>query len=137
MSFQPRRLWSASRQDGTGHQTLEGGAAGGSPSPLPSFYNAEQRKFNGTVFRLPLRTASMAKRSLLSSTSHSAEEMCSLLDSFASAASEMVLFLNHVERIDLLVLPPGKQSRPLLIHRTRVVQLRQVAHMAAGGRNTK
>ena len=67
----------------------------------------------------------MAKRSLLSSTSHSAQDMCTLLNSFASAASDMLLFLNHVSRIDLFVMGGAEtKGRVRLLHTTRVTKVR-------------
>ena len=85
------------------------------------------KDFNGTVFRLPLRTPAMAQKSLLSSTSHSVADMVALLDSFAAVASEMLLFLSHVQSIELSILPPDPKSRPVLLHRTTVLDVHPVA----------
>ena len=95
---------------------------GGDGIPL---YDKEARRFNGTIFRLPLRTESMAKHSLLSKSVHSVEAMCTLMDNFALAASEMVVFLNNIQSINLLVLPAGS-STPKSVHTTNIAKACQL-----------
>ena len=58
-----------------------------------------QGYYNGTLFRFPLR----AKPSKLSETLYSAEKMYTLFESFKANAHMMLLFLQHVESIELYV----------------------------------
>ena len=53
--------------------------------------------FDGTLFRLPLRTSEQAEKSLLSSCRYTNDEVLSLLSKFIDTASEMMLFLNNIE----------------------------------------
>ena len=55
--------------------------------------------FNGTLFRFPLRKVA----SELSPTLYSDEKVCTLFDSFASDAHLVLLFLKHLESIELYV----------------------------------
>ena len=55
--------------------------------------------FNGTLFRFPLRQES----SELSATSYSDEKVCTLFEGFAADAHLVLLFLQHVESIELYV----------------------------------
>ena len=55
--------------------------------------------FDGTLFRLPLRTAAQAAASKITATSYSVDEASRLLREFASSASELLLFLQNVENI--------------------------------------
>ena len=55
--------------------------------------------FDGTLFRLPLRTAAQAATSKIAPTTYSVDEARRLLGEFGSAAGELLLFLQHVESI--------------------------------------
>ena len=55
--------------------------------------------YNGTLFRFPLRT----KRSKLSQTLYSAEKVGTLFDGFMADAHLVLLFLQHLESIELYV----------------------------------
>jgi hypothetical protein len=57
--------------------------------------------FNGTLFRLPLRTADQAESSLLSKRSLSPAEALELMESLKVEASAMLLFLKSVENIEI------------------------------------
>lgn len=58
-----------------------------------------EESFNGTLFRFPLRKVA----SELSPTLYSDEKVCTLFDSFASDAHLVLLFLKHLESIELYV----------------------------------
>ncbi|VDI81264.1 sacsin [Mytilus galloprovincialis] len=64
-------------------------------------------KEKGTIFRLPLRTSLFAKRSKI--TRKETDEMLvrSLLHSFMNELNEILLFLNHVERIKVSEIEKG------------------------------
>lgn len=78
-------------------------------------------KFNGTMFRLPLRTAEQATGSRLSRTARDAESTEALLMEFAQQSTEMLLFLKHVLNIKIYKWSPG-QASPSLISCTQVLQ---------------
>jgi len=59
------------------------------------------RPFNGTLFRLPLRTAAQAETSTLSKRALGTEEASVILDSLQAEASAMLLFLQNVESIEI------------------------------------
>ncbi len=67
----------------------------------PYFYNNNNFKkpFQGTLFRLPLRTAIQAETSLLSKRALSADNAKELFNSLQLEASAMLLFLKNVEKI--------------------------------------
>jgi len=69
----------------------------------------------------------MANASLLSKTSHSVADMCTILDEFAAVASDAILFLKHVKHIEILVLPPGKNVAPICIHQTDISSITPIA----------
>ena len=58
----------------------------------------------GTLFRLPLRTAAMAKISQISDTHFDSKSVEKLLDLFKKSAPSMLLFLNNVTCIKLSVI---------------------------------
>ena len=70
-------------------------------SPYVSYGLDWSRPFNGTLFRLPLRTEKQSGTSLLSKKRVSTEDAQSLLTSLAAEASSMLLFLKHVEEIEI------------------------------------
>jgi sacsin len=59
------------------------------------------RPFNGTLFRLPLRTAAQAETSTLSKRALGTEDASVILDSLQAEASAMLLFLQNVESIEI------------------------------------
>lgn len=59
------------------------------------------KTFNGTLFRLPLRTADQAKTSLLSKRALSLKEAADLLEALKLEASAMLLFLKSVTKIEI------------------------------------
>jgi hypothetical protein len=89
-------------------------------APFECFGWVPGRHYEGTLFRLPLRTPEQAKRSRLSVHSIGALEARQLLASFALMSNEMLLFLKHVETIELLEWKEG-DVEPHVIHRTRLV----------------
>ena len=63
--------------------------------------------FNGTLFRLPLRTAEEAKASLISTAVYTADAVLEAFAGFAEVASSCLLFLKHIERVRIFVIGPG------------------------------
>jgi len=70
-----------------------------------SLINTEwQRHFHGTIIRIPLRNASQAKRSEISTKETTTDDIEHSLNSFAEEmGSDGLLFLNSVQRIVLAV----------------------------------
>jgi len=69
--------------------------------------------FNGTLFRLPLRDAAAGERSLLchealGEGAAGAHRARLLLKEFASQASDLIIFLQHVEAVGVFDLPYGE-----------------------------
>ena len=75
--------------------------------------------FNGTLFRFALRTKKQAETSKLSNQSHTLEHMTKLLQEMAEVASSMLIFLKHVEIIELYHWS-AKDQDPILLHRTKI-----------------
>jgi hypothetical protein len=59
------------------------------------------KTFNGTLFRLPLRTPEQAATSLLSKRALSVQDAAALLDALQLEASAMLLFLKSVTKIEI------------------------------------
>jgi hypothetical protein len=70
-------------------------------SPYCAFDLNWSRPYNGTLFRLPLRTTHQAATSLLSKRAMGSDDVESLLRSLSVEASAMLLFLKSVERIEI------------------------------------
>ena len=60
-----------------------------------------QESFNGTLFRFPLRTASLARRSEISKRSYSTDDAKANLVQFVSQLSQHLLFLRSVRCIEI------------------------------------
>lgn len=65
-----------------------------------------EKPLDGTIFRLPLRTKEQADSSLLSKRHLSFDEAKALLEALKQEAASMLLFLKHIERIEILELRP-------------------------------
>eukprot|EP00911_Craspedida_sp_UC1_P000098 UC1_evm1s82 len=82
---------------------------------------AKEMGLNGTVFRLPLRTAEQAKASLLSDGYYTPDRVRAMLDQFAADAVECLLFLKSVERLQVYVRNRGGDGTVELLHNVRLV----------------
>lgn len=70
--------------------------------------------YNGTAFRLPLRTEDQAKRSKIKSTPTSVEDMRKVLHDFVSNEfEEVILFLKHITTIEVIHINPSGEERCL------------------------
>ena len=82
-----------------------------SPPPFSGFSGRDA--LPGTLFRLPLRSAVQAERSAIASNHFDVTETMAMLREFSEVAGEMLLFLKHVEEIEVFVrtpVPPSQQS---------------------------
>ena len=68
--------------------------------------------FDGTLFRLPLRTSQQAATSRIKNTSYSKEEMIALLKQFVEASGNLLLFTQHVAEIKLFHIPAFADTPP-------------------------
>ncbi|KNC52147.1 sacs protein [Thecamonas trahens ATCC 50062] len=74
--------------------------------------------FDGTLFRLPLRTEDQAAASELSKEAFTSDDILQLFDDFAHDAHNMLLFLKHVACVNLLVWEAGASAPSLLVSLT-------------------
>ena len=89
-------------------------------SPYKGIFDCTEEAFyrgfyNGTLFRFPLRTAI----SDLSETLYSVEKVDTLFDSFKGDAHVMLLFLQHLESIELY-LREESDSRPRKVFQVKI-----------------
>lgn len=88
----------------------------------------EAAPYQGTVFRLPLRTMEQAATSMLSKRSMSLPEATSLLQQLQQESSSLLLFLKNVESIELSIWS-NNQSQPLVISGSSLVNATQIRTM--------
>ncbi|CAN0322269.1 unnamed protein product, partial [Ectocarpus sp. 12 AP-2014] len=88
------------------------------------FFGCELKKhFKGTLFRFPLRTATVARDSEISHASYSPESVMNLLNQFKEQASRYLLFLRHVERIEMYTVGNGADNKtPVLQYSVEVTK---------------
>ena len=72
--------------------------------------------YPGALFRLPLRTRALARRSEISKQSYTIESMMENLSSFASQLPQHLLFLRSVRSIEIYKCSYG-ESIPVLLHK--------------------
>ncbi|CAF1521169.1 unnamed protein product [Didymodactylos carnosus] len=70
--------------------------------------------FNGTLFRLPLRTSEQAKESLLSNTVYEHHDMLELLNMLVKRGSQLLLNTQNVCKIELYELTSQKEKPKLM-----------------------
>lgn len=69
--------------------------------------------YPGTLFRLALRSKAAAKASDISSESIEADQFEQILDEFAAAAPDLLLFLRHVTKISVYIKEDGQHTATL------------------------
>ncbi|KAG5176706.1 hypothetical protein JKP88DRAFT_265343 [Tribonema minus] len=84
-------------------------------APLRVFDNNFNSRFEGTLFRFPLRTAEQAAASRLSRTVHTVDGTRELLRQFVAESVGMLLFLKNVERLVVCEWVEG-ESEPRCLH---------------------
>lgn len=73
-----------------------------------------KKPFNGTLFRLPLRTPNQASTSRLSARSLTDDESRDLLVALRKEANSLLLFLKYVETIEISIWPRDGASPTIL-----------------------
>ncbi|KAK3107642.1 hypothetical protein FSP39_019049 [Pinctada imbricata] len=72
--------------------------------------------FNGTLFRLPLRTVYQAEKGSISNNAYSKKDMIELLKKFASSVGCLMVFTQNIESIEVFRLKDGaKLGQPDLL----------------------
>ncbi|KAG0367965.1 hypothetical protein BGX24_003020, partial [Mortierella sp. AD032] len=84
------------------------------------------KSYNGTIFRLPLRTPDQAKASLLSKYSHTPQEVLQMLMELKDEALKAILFLKHVQKI-LIYECKEDQDTPTKLYEIDIVNASEVA----------
>ncbi|XWS54336.1 hypothetical protein CRYUN_Cryun10bG0081200 [Craigia yunnanensis] len=87
-------------------------------SPFLYFGCDLQQFFPGTLFRFPLRSASVASRSQIKKEGYSPDDVMSLFASFSAAVSDALLFLRNVKSISIFV-KEGAGHEMQLMHRVQ------------------
>jgi sacsin len=111
----------------------------------PYFYNNNNFKkpFQGTLFRLPLRTNEQAVTSMLSKRALTVDNARALFEALQLEASAMLLFLKNIECIEIQEWREGAQA-PIALFRCEIAnpttELRQKrniisSHTVGGGSN--
>lgn len=72
-------------------------------SPYLKFGCDMRSRFQGTLFRFPLRTSSLARNSEIKQQALSSHEIFQMLENFRAAASQMLLFLRNVTKITVFI----------------------------------
>lgn len=85
-------------------------------SPYEAYKLNWKKAYDGTLFRLPLRTPEQASSSLLSKRALSPEEVEDLLFSLQLEASAMLLFLKNIETIEIKIWSSHEESEASLIY---------------------
>ncbi|XP_030053603.1 sacsin-like [Microcaecilia unicolor] len=83
---------------------------------LPNLFNLEQ----GTLFRLPLRAATMAAKSKISQQMVSSEAIKELSEALEEDAESLILFLNSIQRITFSEISEGGQLQEILSVETKM-----------------
>lgn len=91
-------------------------------SPYYAYGMTKGKSYNGTLFRLPLRTAEQATTSLLSSRHFSPDDMMELLKLLELESSSMLLFLKHIERIEICQWEHGS-AEPQEVYAANIAQV--------------
>lgn len=71
---------------------------------------AKGRPYNGTLFRLPLRTAEQAAESSISRQAYNPDKVASMLEALRVEAPLVLLFLKSVRRLDALEWRQGEPA---------------------------
>ncbi|KAG0058784.1 hypothetical protein BGZ89_000970 [Linnemannia elongata] len=83
------------------------------------------KSYNGTIFRLPLRTPEQAKTSLLSKYSHTPQEVLEMLMRLKDEALKAILFLKHIQKI-LIYERKEDQDTPIKLFEIDIVNAAEV-----------
>ncbi|XP_060062513.1 sacsin-like [Ylistrum balloti] len=94
-------------------------------------------KFNGTLFRFPLRTKHQAIKSAIKNTPYSRDEMISLFHLFKNCAGDMLTFTQNMKEMKLFHLPeeslsPARDIKAIFSIDKKVVKINPLFESPAG-----
>lgn len=87
-------------------------------SPFLQFGCDLKQPFPGTLFRFPLRSASVASRSQIKKEEYAPDDLLSLFRSFSEVVAETLLFLRNVKSISIFI-RDGSNNEMQLLHSVR------------------
>ena len=87
-------------------------------APLEFFGCDFSQPYKGTLFRFPLRTSALARRSEISKRSYTIADVEANLAQFVGSLSQNLLFLRSVRCIEIYQCGVGERA-PVLLHRAR------------------
>ncbi|XP_070206314.1 sacsin-like [Littorina saxatilis] len=87
--------------------------------------NKDWKPFSGTLFRFPFRTEGQAEKSEICQEAFTAERREDFMEGLMSKAGNLLLFLQHVKRVELYRLPrdcsdPAQAQRLMVVTRNSV-----------------
>lgn len=87
--------------------------------------NKDWKPFSGTLFRFPFRTEGQAEKSEICQEAFTAERREDFMEGLMSKAGNLLLFLQHVKRVELYRLPrdcrdPAQARRLMVVQRNSV-----------------
>ncbi|KAF9900752.1 hypothetical protein EC991_006925 [Linnemannia zychae] len=83
------------------------------------------KPYNGTIFRLPLRTPKQAESSVLTKYSHTPQEVLDMLTELKNEALKALLFLKHVEKIRIYERKED-QDKPTKLFEIEIVNAKEI-----------
>ncbi|KAK3820137.1 MAG: hypothetical protein J3Q66DRAFT_167318 [Benniella sp.] len=105
------------------------------PDQLRTFSVLEDIDFSkpypGTIFRFPLRTADQAKDSKISPKAYPAEKVMEMLEKLKDEALRGILFLKHIERVEIYEIKEG-EDRPNLLFKIEIMNVEEVRQKRQG-----
>jgi len=104
-------------------------------APFDLFCKQEDNFYNGTLFRLPLRTAEIAPHSQISKRPYTFEMVEELFASFMKEGARVLLFLKFVECIELLDWHEGA-SAPELVFSLSITNIDENIRKSRSSMNT-
>ena len=95
-------------------------------APYQAFGCHIPKSYNGTLFRLPLRTPAQVGTSEISKSSHTPSDVVALLAEFERECSQALLFLRFIAKVEVYIRPVGSSS-PQLWYSCEVEQAAKLA----------
>ena len=95
-------------------------------SPYCKFGCDMKSRFNGTLFRFPLRDQEAANDSEISKTVFGESELDELLRTFKKAIPKFLLFLRNIGSIEVYLESDGEQDQPILLYSAAVGKRQQL-----------
>ena len=88
--------------------------------PFKMFDNDMLTKFNGTLFRLPLRTKEQSNKSQLSSKYYTDDDMKLMYNSLINEGDNFLLFLKSIKNLEYYCWSDMNATEPALLYRVKI-----------------